>query len=371
MSTVNVNPYIFNIDTNGKQIPIIEGSCEKYCVTTGYEEKKHYCKFSKFEEVAAEVFVSHILGDIGFPSVPYKFAVENFDGKKRVGTVSDDFAEGVSYRASLDSMAEKTDMINSNNFPDHIYIYLPKVMTVLDKFCKMHYIKLSESERNQIQSQLESQIIIDYYFCNSDHHLKNTEFLVYSKKGVKEIKLAPMFDFGKCLKGFDLEMAFTFCDLSEEGAELKKTGRRKEKMYSDHILRYYKEKYSSPKDLANDYSFRLLRYFQELNFDKEMFKFLCGCNDKYRHYKSNKLDKIEDENYFDLIDLLAIETKQTLELNEDFPWVRMREAFEERKRLITDGLARDEFFNQAYKMSKKLHYNLPESTQDSQEKYYY
>ena len=84
-----------------------------------------------------------------------------------------------------------------------------------------------------------------------------------------------------------------------------------------------------------------------------------------------QLDKIEDENYFDLIDLLAAETKQTLELNEDFPWVRMREAFEERKRLITEGLARDEFFNQAYKMSKKLHYNLPESTQDSQEKYYY
>ena len=48
-----------------------------------------------------------------------------------------------------------------------------------------------------------------------------------------------------------------------------------------------------------------------------------------------------------------------------------KEAFEERKRLITEGLARDEFFNQAYKMSKKLHYNLPESTQDSQEKYYY
>ena len=49
----------------------------------------------------------------------------------------------------------------------------------------------------------------------------------------------------------------------------------------------------------------------------------------------------------------------------------MRDAFEERKRLITEGLSNDEFLSQAYKRSKKLHYNLPESTQDSQEKYYY
>lgn len=371
MSTVDVNPYIFNIDTNGKQIPIIEGSCEKYCITTGYEEKKHYCKFSKFDEVFAEVFTSHVLGDIGFPTVPYIFAVENFDGKKRVGTVSDDFAEGVSYRASLDSMAEKTDMINSNDFTEHIYISLPKAMSVLDKFCKMHYIKLSESERNQIQSQLESQIVIDYCFCNSDHHLKNTEFLIYSKKGVKEIKLAPMFDLGQCLRGVDVQMAFTFSDLAEEGAELARRGYSKEEMYAGHILRYYKEKYSSPKDLANDYSFRLLRYFQELNIDEEMFKFLCNCNDKYRHYKNNKLDQIKGENYYGLIELLADDIKQNFELNEEFSWVRMRDAFEERKRLITEGLSNDEFLSQACKMSKKLHYNLPESTQDSQEKYYY
>lgn len=370
MSAVDVNPYIFNINENGKHIPIIEGSCEKYCITTGYEEKKHYCKFSKFDEVFAEIFTSHILGEIGFPTVPYIFAVENNNGEKRVGTVSDDFAEGVSYRASLDSMAEKTDMINSNDFTEHIYISLPKAMAIIDKFCKMHYIKLSESERNQIQTQLESQIVIDYCFSNSDHHLKNTEFLIYSKKGVKQIKLAPMFDLGQCLRGVDVQMAFTFSDLSEEGADLAKKGYSKEEMYAGHILRYFKEKYTNPKDLANDYAFRLLLYFEELNIDEELFKFLCNCNDKYRHYKYKNLTQIKDENYYNLIQLLVDELKETFGLDEDLSWIRMRFSFEERKRLISEGLSKDEFLSQACMMSKKLHYNMPEGAQDSQGKIY-
>ncbi len=369
MST-NVNPFIFNIDTSGKQIPIIEGSCEKYCVTTGYEEKKHYCKFSKFDEVFAEVFTSHVLGDIGFPSVPYIFAIEEYEGQKRVGTVSDDYAEGVSYRASLDSMAEKTDMINPNDFTEHIYIALPKAMAVLDKFCKIHYIKLSESERNQIQSLLEGQIVIDYCFCNSDHHLKNTEFLIYSKKGVKEIKLAPMFDLGQCLRGVDVQMGFTFSDLSEEGSELARRGFSKEEMYAGHILRYYKEKYKSPKELASDYSFRLMLYFQDLNIDEEIFKFLCNSNDNYKHYKNNKLDQIKSDNYYGLIELLVGEMKENFELNEDLSWIRMRDAFEERKRLLAIGLAQDEFLSQACKQAKKLHYNMPESAHESQKTYY-
>ena len=42
-----------------------------------------------------------------------------------------------------------------------------------------------------------------------------------------------------------------------------------------------------------------------------------------------------------------------------------------RKRLISEGLANDEFLSQACKMSKKLHYNMPESSQDSQGKIYW
>ena len=90
-----------------------------------------------------------------------------------------------------------------------------------------------------------------------------------------------------------------------------------------------------------------------------------------RYCKNNKLDQIKGENYYGLIELLATEIKQNFELNEDLSWVRMRDAFEERKRLIAEGLANDEFLSQACKMSKKLHYNLPENSQDSQGKFYY
>ena len=363
MSTYDVNPYIFYIDTNERQIPIIEGSCEKYCIVEN--EKKQYCKYSKLSEVFAEVFTSQLLGQIGLPSVPYFFVIENDNGKTRIGTKSADYAEGVSYRASLDSMAEKTDMINAQDFTEHIYINLPKAMAVIEKFCKMHHIKLTEHDRQQIQTQLENQIVVDYCFCNSDHHLRNTEFLIYSVNGEKRICLAPMFDLGQCLRGIDVQMAFTFSDLSEEGKTLSDRGLTNVDMYAEHVLKYFKEKYSSPKELANDYAFRLLCHFQNINIDEEMFRFLCNCSDNYRHFRTNNLEYIKDENYYDMINLLVDEFRNDLGIKEGLSWGIMKDAFETRQRLIFEGLANDPFFREACNRVKPIHYNPPTGPSDS------
>lgn len=369
MSTNDINPHIYQIDANERKIPIIEGSCEKYCITTGYEEKKHYCKFSKFDEVFAEVFTSHILGESGFPTVPYMFVVEDSDDKKRIGTISDDFSEGAVYRASLDSMAEKTEMINPKDFTEHIYINLPKAMDVIEKFCRMHHIRFNEQDRQQIQTQLECQIIIDYCFCNSDHHLKNTEFLIYSEKGERVIKLAPMFDLGQSLRGANVEMAFTFSDLSKEGAELSSNGRTKADMYADHILRYFKEKHRSPKDLANDYSFRLLYYFQDLNTGAEMIKFLCSCSETYKYYKNNNLHQKDEEDFYYLVNMLVEDLKNSLGTKENLSWVSMKDAFETRLMLLFDGLAKDDFFKEALEHVKPINYNPPVETSESEKSY--
>ncbi len=208
-----------------------------------------------------------------------------------------------------------------------------------------------------MQSALETDVVTDFSLCNGDHHLKNTEFLVYIENGKKRIRLAPMFDLGQSLRQ-GARMALTFDDLSVKGAELINQGYSVSQMYAKHILAYFKANHKTPEELATNNAFRLLCYFLNYDFSDEMYDFVNTINKQHRHTKRTN---ISDENYQPIITTILSEIKDKVSMQNSYiPWETMKNAFEERQEIIFEEFCADSFFQDAYDLIepiKKLDYS--------------
>jgi hypothetical protein len=164
-----------------------------------------------------------------------------------------------------------------------------------------------------------------------------------------------MFDLGQTLRSANVNMAFTFKNLGNEGLNLRKTKQTPTEMYASHIIEYFKNKYKDPKDLANDFAFRLLCYFQYFNFEEELFKFLCSIDEDYKYFKFKNIGKIDEEYYYEMINNVIENLKKILKIDDSFHWTNMKMAFEERQRAIYDCLCKDKFFcGESFDMAEVL-----------------
>ena len=329
----------------------IEGTCEKY-VIMHQTKPKEYIKFSKIDEVFSEVFSSYILNEIGIPCVSYSFVTEQVAGKLKIGTISSDYSEGSEFRVSLASMADSVGMIDRLDIPANIYINLQKAMVIIENFCKMDYINLTNEEKEQIYSLFETQIIADFALCNSDHHLRNIEFLGFNKNGKKKIELVPMFDLGQTFRSANAKMALIFEEIPDKNIEeMRKNGISQAQQNAKCIIDYFRNNYKTPKELAKNKAFRLLCYFIDYNFSNEIYNFLNSVNNQHRFRNQNY---ISEDNYYPIISTLINQFESKLLTKEIIKWESMKSAFEERRSIMYEEFSSDEFLFDAYKYAKPI-----------------
>ena len=325
--------------------PIInfEGSVPKYCISI--EGQRYYLKFDKPHYVFAEVLVSEIIAQTGMPVVRYGFVIEKDGDNYRTGTISEDYAMDVSYRGSLVSIAEKYCRLDSSDITNCIYTTVPDSTKTIGVFAKKQSIEFDKADKNQLKTELECQVVADYFLCNGDHHMRNTEVLVSCLDIKKRLWLAPYFDLGNTLRTENAEMAFNFSDPVEGLTEQEKRGDIST-IYARNILKHFKSQYKTAEEIAKDPAFKLFKYFEDLSISKEIFTLMNTALGKYE-YKNDS--QISDDNYNEMIENILPEFNKKLKTNLKMSDVyNMIGAFNYRREVMADEIAKDPILFDAY-----------------------
>ena len=159
-----------------------------------------------FEDVTfGEVFISALCKSLGVKCVDASFAYGTVVGEKTKGClvksyIDDNTYETISLMRITNKLQEKWS-ISNNDFtrestPDNIYEDLTNYLK--GKNCEID---------SSILQDLKVMALFDYVTAQIDRHEKNIEFLVTKKDGKLNLKLAPMYDNGRCF-GFVFSNGF-------------------------------------------------------------------------------------------------------------------------------------------------------------------
>lgn len=191
----------YNITNNlNTRRNIFEGIEPKFWITIdGVEYLYKYN--SDFPYVSfGEVFVSALCKQLGIKCVDASFACGKVDRENTKGCLvksfnESDIFENISLARIERFLEEKWDISNNGctreKTPDNIFEDLEKYINnrcVIDQ---------------SILQELKIMTLFDYVTAQIDRHEKNIEFLVYIRDDKLHLKLAPMFDNGRCF-GFAL-----------------------------------------------------------------------------------------------------------------------------------------------------------------------
>lgn len=177
-----------------KKIKAIDGVESKFWVEI--DNSKYLFKFcydKKFDLLAInEVFVSYLCKKLDISCVDAKFAICKTKNAPLYGCLVKSFLENdKQINESLFSLARRNKYEPSSKFSTS-----PKYFEGIIKQLKSDNVKI---EPNFINN-LKKIAFIDYLTCQMDRHAHNLEAIIEKKEdGSKYIKLAPMFDNGRCL----------------------------------------------------------------------------------------------------------------------------------------------------------------------------
>lgn len=162
------------------------------------DETEYLYKYNPdFEDITfGEVFISALCKSLGIKCVDASFAYGTVGGKKTKGClvksyIDDNIFENISLMRITDKLQEKWSILTNDctreSTPDNIYEDLT------------NYLKGKNCEIDSgVLQDLKVMALFDYVTAQIDRHGKNIEFLVTKRDGKLVIKLAPMFDNGRC-----------------------------------------------------------------------------------------------------------------------------------------------------------------------------
>lgn len=210
-----------------KNKEIVDLSCvdilDSYINRTGVESKiwielengNYLFKIDdSFQQGFYEMIVSNVCNAIGVDCVEVKPAVFNCErmtenkatssfysfmlpwNRKMAGVLVKSYLNGNSACLNLDALDKK---FNKNKYERMRFAYSVKEAKLLIEQLKQSGYDVDSS----IVEKLKAMCLCDYLLCQEDRHRGNIEFLFYNyNNGKCHVKLAPMFDNGRCL-GFD------------------------------------------------------------------------------------------------------------------------------------------------------------------------
>ena len=184
---------------------IFDGIEPKFWISI--DETEYLYKYNPdFEDVTfGEVFISALCKSLGIKCVDASFAYGTVNGEKTKGClvksyIDDNIFENISLMRITDKLQEKWSILNNDctreNTPDNIYEDLTNYLK--GKNCEID---------SSVLQDLKIMTLFDYVTAQIDRHEKNIEFLVTKEDGKLGIKLAPMFDNGRCF-GFIFANAY-------------------------------------------------------------------------------------------------------------------------------------------------------------------
>ena len=115
--------------------------------------------------------------------------------KNLVGVLIESYLKNNPTCLNLDALDKK---FNKNKYERMRFAYSVKEAKLLIEQLKQSGYDVDSS----IVEKLKDMCLCDYLLCQEDRHRGNIEFLFYNYNGKCHVKLAPMFDNGRCL-GFD------------------------------------------------------------------------------------------------------------------------------------------------------------------------
>lgn len=175
---------------------IFDGIEPKFWISI--DETEYLYKYNPdFEDITfGEVFISALCKSLGIKCVDASFAYGTVGGKKTKGClvksyIDDNIFENISLMRITDKLQEKWSILTNDctreSTPDNICEDLT------------NYLKGKNCEIDSgVLQDLKVMALFDYVTAQIDRHGKNIEFLVTKRDGKLVIKLAPMFDNGRC-----------------------------------------------------------------------------------------------------------------------------------------------------------------------------
>ncbi|HBB45086.1 MAG TPA: hypothetical protein DCZ34_03075 [Clostridiales bacterium] len=161
-----------------------------------------------FQQGFYEMIVSRVCDAVGIDCVKVQPAVFNCEqsvsnkakasfysfiwNKNLVGVLIESYLKNNPTCLNLDALDKK---FNKNKYERMRFAYSVKEAKLLIEQLKQSGYDVDSS----IVEKLKDMCLCDYLLCQEDRHRGNIEFLFYNYNGKCHVKLAPMFDNGRCL----------------------------------------------------------------------------------------------------------------------------------------------------------------------------